>query len=155
VPGRRYYVRANYLAAVSDDVIDVLAERYRQVPSPLSLIIVYSLGGAAGRVSAQATAFPHREGVSYLEVFTAWTDPADDDDNLAWLRDTWDAVQPFLDHGVYVNHLDRGEGENRVQEAYGPTTHGRLAALKAIYDPTNLFRLNQNVQPALGNISPT
>jgi FAD/FMN-containing dehydrogenase len=155
VPGRRYYVRANYLAGVSDELVAVLAERHRHVPSPLSLMILYCLGGAAARLPVDATAFPYRDRLHYLEVYNAWTDPAEDGRNRAWLEETWAAVQPFLDRGVYVNHLDRGEGEGRVREAYGARTYERLAAIKAVYDPGNLFRLNQNIIPSAVSAPPT
>jgi hypothetical protein len=95
-------------------------------------------------VAPEATAFSHRHAAFHLEVFLAWTDPADDDKNMEWLRTTWDAAAPFLGRGVYVNNIDRGEGAERVREAYGSATYDRLAALKTRYDPTNLFRLNQN-----------
>ncbi|MGH9003694.1 MAG: FAD-binding oxidoreductase, partial [Acidimicrobiia bacterium] len=147
-PGNRYYVRANFFGEISDGLVEVLQERYLQVPSPLTLILLMPLGGAVGRVAPEATAFAHRQAPFHFEIFSGWTDPADDDKNMGWLRDTWDTALPFLGRGVYVNNLDRGEGEDRVREAYGSATYDRLAALKSRYDPTNLFRLNQNIKPA-------
>jgi FAD/FMN-containing dehydrogenase len=147
VPRHRYYVRGNSFPAVSDEMVGVLAECYRQVPSPLTQMLLYRFGGAVGRVAPEATAFPHRDAKHYLEIFNAWTDPSSDGENVAWMGETWEAVRPFLGRGVYVNHLERGEGTDRVREAYGVANYERLEALKNKYDPTNFFRLNQNIKP--------
>jgi hypothetical protein len=74
-----------------------------------------------------------------------WPDPAQSEAHISWVRSLWEALRPYSTGGVYVNFLD-DEGADRVRAAYG-ASYGRLAALKAKYDPTNFFRLNQNVQP--------
>ena len=76
-----------------------------------------------------------------------WSNPADSDANVQWTRELWAAMQPFLSGSVYVNYLGE-EGEERVKAAYTPTKYARLVDLKTKYDPTNLFRLNQNIKPA-------
>jgi hypothetical protein len=72
-------------------------------------------------------------------------DPAESDNNIRWTRGAWAALQPFSEQGVYVNNLG-AEGDDRIRSAYG-ANYDRLAALKTVYDPTNFFRLNQNIKP--------
>jgi Berberine and berberine like len=99
------------------------------------------------RVADDATAFGHRD-VAYDFIPTSiWTDPADSERQIAWVREFWEATKPFGTGGVYVNNLGE-EGEDRVLAAYG-SNYRRLAAVKAQYDLGNFFRLNQNVRPSL------
>jgi FAD/FMN-containing dehydrogenase len=93
-----------------------------------------------------ATAFAHREPGHNLVVASVWTDPAEAAENVAWTRETYDAVQPHLAARNYVNYLEDEAGETQIRAAYGPN-YERLAALKAQYDPGNLFHLNQNIPP--------
>jgi FAD/FMN-containing dehydrogenase len=147
-PGWRYYQRAGFLDALSDDFIRVAGQRYAVAPSPLCAIACFVFGGAMSRVAPDASAFPHRNSPFYVDLISAWTDPADDERCVAWLKETWDAFVPFFgrDAAVDVNHIDRGE--DRVRAAYGPANYERLVTLKRTYDPENLFRLNQNIKPA-------
>jgi FAD/FMN-containing dehydrogenase len=147
VPGRRYYSRANFVPDVGDDLVGALGEQFLRVPSPLSFVLVFQFGGAATRVAPEATAFPHRDAAFMLELFPAWTEAGDDERNIGWVRQTWEALQPFLSPGNYVNALALGEGDERVRRSYGPITYERLVAIKNRYDPANLFRLNQNITP--------
>jgi FAD/FMN-containing dehydrogenase len=106
------------------------------------------LHGAAARVDPASTAFSHRGGNRYdFLILSQWDDPADAEANIRWTRACFDAMEPFLDRGVYVNDLVADESEDRVRAAYG-VNYDRLAAVKATYDPTNLFRVNQNVRPS-------
>ncbi len=77
-----------------------------------------------------------------------WSNPWEDDKNIRWVRGLWEVMQPFASGEVYVNY-ETDQGVDRVKAAYGPTTYARLVALKNKYDPTNLFRLNQNIKPTL------
>ncbi len=146
-PGRRYYQRASFLPDVPDDLIGILAQQKAKAPSPGSVVLLFHLGGAVARVAPDATAFPHRQMPFYTDILACWDDPADDDANIGWIKETWTAIAPYLGggHGVDVNHLDRGE--DRVREAYGAGTYERLQEVKRVYDPDNLFRLNQNIKP--------
>ena len=92
----------------------------------MSSILFFPIRGAASRVSPEATAFPHRRGY-HMGIYSLWTDPAQNDQNIAWVRETWTAIQPFVAGGVYVNELGEDEGGDRVQMAYGPN-YDRLAA---------------------------
>jgi FAD/FMN-containing dehydrogenase len=100
-------------------------------------------------VDEDATAFTHRQAPYNLVIVGIWPDLADNATNIRWVRQTWDAMQPFSAGAVYVNFLGRAadEGAERIKEAYGVAKYERLLALKKQYDPTNLFRLNQNINP--------
>jgi FAD/FMN-containing dehydrogenase len=97
------------------------------------------------RVAPDATAVAHRAWDYNVVITAMWTDPAEAERNIAWTRAYWETLQPFAPEAVYVNYLGV-EGEERVRAAYG-ANYDRLVALKNRYDPTNLFRLNQNVPP--------
>lgn len=107
----------------------------------------------ARNATAPRLAPPRRNRRSYpynILIFTAWDDAAEDAANMDWARDLWRALQPFAAPGVYVNYLGdaAAEGEDRVRAAYGADTYKRLSALKRTYDPSNIFRMNQNITPA-------
>ena len=140
-----YYVRSCDVAALTDEVIGVVAEYGRRITSPLSSIALWQMGGAVARVPDDATAFSGRSaGVTF--TINGNTAPADGfDDQRQWARQYWTSLAPFHT-GVYVNFLME-EGGTRVRQAYGDATYRRLRALKRVYDPTNVFRLNQNVAP--------
>ena len=145
--GNRYYLRSDFMKDLSGEAIDVIVDRFASVPSPYSVILNFHMGGAVSRVPRDETAFSYRDAVYDFEVISVWTDPADDEKNMSWTREFGDAMKPFASGGVYVNALE-DEGEERVKEAYG-TGYERLVALKNKYDPTDLFRLNQNIQPTV------
>jgi FAD/FMN-containing dehydrogenase len=146
LPGLRYYMRSYLLDEVSDGVIDTLVEAFPRVASPRSLVMLSQVGGAIGHLPDDASAYRHRQAAFSFAGCSIWDDPAQDDPNMAWTRQLGDAVAPYSS-GVYVNEL-ADEGEDRVRAAYGAETYARLAALKRTYDPTNLFRLNQNIKPS-------
>ena len=143
--GARNYWKSHNFSTVSDDAIDTVVEYARDLPSPLSEIFFGQLGGAMGRVPADATAFPHRDAEYGMNVHTRWEDPAMDDECITWARKFFDAMAPYATGGVYMNFISEDEGEEDL--AYG-TNQQRLAEVKATYDPDNLFRMNQNVEPA-------
>ena len=145
IKGRGEELRSTYLHAVDDALLDTVLEHFLQATSPLNLVQWRVLGGAMARVPADATAFAHRDKPYMVTLIANWLDPRDSRPHLAWLERFWAAVRPF-GSGVYVNFLGV-EGEARIREAYPPETYRRLAAVKRRYDPTNFFRLNQNVTP--------
>ncbi len=150
-PGAWYY-KSGYLDGAkveADDFIDVLLG-HCDFPSPslLSRIVIEHLGGAMARVGSDATAFAHRTDPFDLIVIAGGFRPEESRKNVAWARDAWGAMRPFMSGGVYVNYLDTDEGTDGVKAAYGPT-YDRLARLKHRYDPGNVFRLNQNIDPSL------
>jgi FAD/FMN-containing dehydrogenase len=145
--GLQVYWRSHFLAHLNDDAIDALLGRFTAVTSPLSVVIIEQVGGAVSRVGRDATAFDHRDSLYNVAIVARWEDPATADAHIAWARDLWEATRPFAS-GVYVNYLGVGDSADRVRDAYHAAKYERLAALKAKYDPTNLFRLNQNIPPA-------
>jgi FAD/FMN-containing dehydrogenase len=143
--GMNNYWKSHYLAALDDDAIDTILTHAAMLPAPFSQIHLHQLGGAMSRVSEDATAFSHRNAAYALNIIGTWVEPRETDRNIQWVRDFWAAMERFST-GVYVNFLG-DEGEALVQAAYEPQTYQRLVALKRKYDPTNFFRLNQNIKP--------
>jgi hypothetical protein len=140
-----YYVRSCDVATLTDDVIDVVVSHGRRISSPLSSIALWQMGGAVARVPDDATAFSGRS-TGFTFNINGNTPTADGfDGQRQWAREYWDALAPFHT-GVYVNFLME-EGSTRVRQAYGEGKYQRLAALKQKYDPGNVFRLNQNIEP--------
>ena len=121
------------------------AEEFPAAPSPKSMFIFQHVGGAIARVHPEATAYVNRDAQYDGFPISIWDSPRDDEANIAWARDLWAALAPSSTGGVYVNNLG-DEGNDRVRAAHG-SNHARLGALKARYDPTNLFCVNQNVRP--------
>ena len=146
-PGARNYWKSHDFAALSDGLSDVLVDYARRIPDPQTEIACAQLGGAVGRVPRTATAYNHRDGQYVMNVHGRWDDPAKDEACIAWARSLWQAAAPFATGSVYVNFLTQEEG-GRVREAYGEN-YERLVALKDKYDPSNLFRVNQNIRPSV------
>jgi FAD/FMN-containing dehydrogenase len=145
--GLQNYWKSTFLTDLSDETIDTLISHFATAPSPQTVAVVEHFGGAMSRVAPEATAFPHRQLDYDIVITSMWSDPAEAERNIAWTREFWDALQPFSPAAVYVNYLGV-EGEERVRAAYG-VNYDRLVALKNQYDPSNLFRLNQNVPPTV------
>ena len=144
--GALNYWKSNFMMELSDQAIDTLISQFAACPSPMSGLLLEHIHGAATRVGVSETAFPHRgEGYNFL-VVSEWLDPADNERNIAWARESYDLMLPYFSRGRYVNYLGEDEGEDAVAAAYGPN-YQRLRTLKAKYDPTNLFHLNQNIRP--------
>jgi FAD binding domain/Berberine and berberine like len=143
--GRRYYWKAQFLRELTDAAIDALLAAYTTAPSVNALVVLQQVGGAIARVPKSATPYVNRDALYDCFPVAIWDDPADDEPNIGWARQFWNAMRPFSTGGVYANNLG-DEGEDRVQAAYGEN-HPRLVALKNKYDPTNVFRLNQNIRP--------
>jgi FAD/FMN-containing dehydrogenase len=146
-PGMRNYWKSDYLGQLSDDAIDLLVEEYPSVPAPHSHLIIEQMGGAVGRIGEDEAAVSHRDAPYNAIIIGMWAEPAEDERTIGWVRRLWQALRPFSSGGVYVNYQMGDEGEDRVRAAYSPEKYERLVALKNKYDPTNLFRLNQNITP--------
>jgi hypothetical protein len=145
--GAYNYWKSSYLKSLSDGAIDTILEFCAKAPSPRTVVVIEHNGdGAMSRVPEDATAFGHRNWPYNFLVTAVWTDAADTDVNIRWTREFWDAMRPFLAEAAYVNYL--GEvSEEAVRAAYG-RKYERLTALKGKYDPTNFFRMNQNIKPS-------
>jgi Berberine and berberine like len=149
--GRLHYWKSGWLRQVTDGAIETLLQLLPQMPSSASSVGLQQLHGVASRVSPSATAFPHRAEQYDFLILSQWSEADDSDRNLQWTRALFEAMQPHLEESVYVNNLG-DEGQARVQAAYGEN-YPRLAALKRTYDPGNLFRSNQNIDPATDRAS--
>jgi FAD/FMN-containing dehydrogenase len=143
--GLRTYIKAGFASELSDGLIDVLVERGASIESPITQVEVLAMGGAIARVAADATAFPYRDARWLINIPASWRDAADDEREIAWARATYAAVEWHLTGGAYANFMGTDDDD---ADAYVGTL-GRLAEVKADYDPDNVFRLNQNVKPAV------
>ncbi len=143
--GRLGYWKTGLTNRIDDAVIEATVEYASKVPSPHTIIIFAELHGAYSRIGKTDTAYYHRDMQYDLIALSVWTDPADTERNIRWTRDIFAAWEPHLAPAVYVNDLG-DEGEERVRSAYGEN-YARLVALKAKYDPTDFFYLNQNIKP--------
>jgi FAD/FMN-containing dehydrogenase len=149
VRGRRYYIKSSFMRSISDDAIDALIDRFANVPSPHTLVFFQQLGNAANRIGAQETAFSQRDALCEWGCLSSWVDPAADGMNIGWTRALAEAMQPFSSGGAYITQMgvEAEEGADRIKDAFGPN-YEQLVVLKNKYDPTNLFRHNQNIRPA-------
>jgi FAD/FMN-containing dehydrogenase len=145
-PGARNYWKSHDFTELSDSAIDVLIDYAGRLPTDECEIFVAHVGGAMARVPSDATAYPNRDAHFFLNVHTRWQEASDDELCVSWAREFFDATAAFASGFVYVNFMPEDETD-RVQGAYGEN-FARLAAIKGKYDPTNLFRLNQNIAPA-------
>jgi FAD/FMN-containing dehydrogenase len=149
-PGRQNYWKSSFIGDISDDVIDTLVAHCATVPSPFTQVGFQQLGNAARRVPDDATAFSHREAQYELLMLSMWLDPTAYETNVEWTRRLAEAMYPFTTGRAYINQMGMAaeEGVERIKAAYG-TNYQRLVDLKNKYDPTNLFRHNQNIKPTV------
>jgi FAD/FMN-containing dehydrogenase len=146
--GWHRYWKSVELPPLTDAAIDTLVEHAAAVTSPKSYCIVFQLGGALARVGKDATAYCQRDAAHNVNINAVWTpDDVEGERHVGWAREFFSAMQPHAGGRVYVNFLG-DEGADRVRQAYGARQYERLARLKQIYDPTNFFRMNQNISPA-------
>jgi FAD/FMN-containing dehydrogenase len=144
--GRRYFWKAQFMREITDGAIDVLLASYATAPIE-SLVVFQQVGGAISRVPIADTPYANRDALYDCFPISIWDNSAADAPHIRWARDLWDAMRPFSTGGVYANNLGE-EGSDRVQAAYGEN-YPRLVAVKNKYDPTNFFRLNQNIKPTV------
>ncbi len=142
----RYYWKSLYLSSLGDDAVTRIADFAARRPSALSMAGVWALGGALGRVDPKSTATGDRSAPYLLEILANWSEPAEDERNVAWARSFFDAMQAHGSGKTNLNFPGMGEDPGFVRAAFGANWE-RLQAVKRRYDPTNLFRLNQNIDP--------
>ena len=142
--GARNYWRAHNFADLSDAALAALVEMAAALPTAQSDILIAQVGGAIADVPAKASAYPHRAAAFVVSPGARWADPTQDARCIAWLRAGSEALAAYASGGSYVNFITETEGRER--DAYG-VNYDRLGELKNRYDPTNFFRLNQNVRP--------
>ena len=141
--GHQYYQKDHFLREISDEAIDIMVEHFACVSSPLSIPFLQQSGGAMQRGD---TAYAHRAALYNLVLTAQWLDPGESERHVRWTRELWQALRPYATGGIYVNHIGHEDGADQVRATYG-TYYQRLAELKQKYDPTNLFRHNQNIKP--------
>lgn len=144
--GLQWYWKADFVNELSDDAIDLHAKYGAQLPTMHSTMHLYPINGAAHRAGRTDTAFSFRD-ADFAEVIVGVDpDPANNEHMTQWAKDYWLALHPYSSGGGYVNMM-MDEGEETVKAAYREN-YARLAQIKAAYDPTNLFHINQNIKPA-------
>jgi FAD/FMN-containing dehydrogenase len=147
--GRRYYWKSEFLRAHDVELLDGARAHAERIVSPYSLVIFFPIHGAINRLSPDYSPAGNREARSMFNIAASWERPEDDAPNIAWARTAWEDLRRFSTGGTYVNFLTEEEGTDRIRAAYG-RHYERLAAVKAEWDPTNLFHQNKNIPPRQG-----
>ncbi len=145
--GARNYWKSHHMKSLSDDCIDQLLKYSAILPSDECELFITHMEGAPSRVDPEATAFSHRQTPFALNIHTRWQNAADDERCIKWAREFHEATKEFS-QGVYVNFIS-DEGADRVRDAYTPNVWDKLVAVKNKWDPKNIFRMNQNIQPTV------
>jgi FAD/FMN-containing dehydrogenase len=143
------YWKAQNLARLSDEAIRVIAARANQRPSPLTLVVTFQMGGAINKVGATDTAYAERSALWMSSIDGNWENPADNEANIAWVRESFKLIAPYSSGITYTNFTGQSD---ETAGALAATAYGanmaRLSQIKAQYDPDNFFRLNPNIAPA-------
>jgi FAD/FMN-containing dehydrogenase len=139
------YWKSAFFAELSDEAIAVMVDAFERAPSDRCVLAVEEFHGAVTRVPMDATAYPHRAPGFNLLLISQWTDPARTEAGIAWARDTFGALAPYMAERSYTNYLT-ADDHSRVRQAFGPN-YDRLLEVKRRYDPENRFRGNQNIDP--------
>jgi FAD/FMN-containing dehydrogenase len=144
----RAYWKSAYVDELTDAAIDTIAAKALDRPAPLSMVNLFHMGGAIAAIDPEATAFATRTAAYMVSIDGLWTDEIGDDEGIAWVRSAW---QEIAEHGtgdVYLNFTGRADeaATAGVDSAYGRNLR-RLAEIKGVYDPDNLFRINNNIVP--------
>ena len=130
---------------LTDEAIQAHLEHGPKVPAVNSTMHIYPIDGACQRVAPEATAFAYRDANFATVIVGAWPDPADNEANIAWVREYYEATAPLSEEGGYVNFMS-DDDQDRIKSNY-KGNYDRLVEVKRKYDPGNLFHLNQNIRP--------
>jgi FAD/FMN-containing dehydrogenase len=144
----RNYWKGHFVTELPDELIDELVGRIVALGRPPGGILIESLRGAPKEVDPDSAALGYRDAAFNLSVMASWEDPAQDDEGIAWARETAAAIEPWSVSGGYANYMQADEPIERVRAAYGAESFERLQALKSRYDPGNVLHRNQNIPPA-------
>jgi FAD/FMN-containing dehydrogenase len=145
-PGLQHYWKADFVRELTDDAIAAHVEHGPRVPCVESTMHMYPIDGACHRMASDETAFAYRDARFACVIAGMWPDPADNERNTAWVRDYWEAIHPHNELGGYVNFM-AADDQGRIRDNYRGN-YDRLAEVKRSHDPENLFRMNQNIEPA-------
>ena len=144
----RSYWKSRYLRDLGDDAIEMIVAGNERPASPNTLSSIWNFGGATADVEADATAFGDRSMPWMVSIDSIWDTASQDEANIAWTRAFWERLEPFSDGRLYLNFAGHGEDNDELtRRTFGPN-YERLAAIKGRYDPTNMFRFNQNIRPS-------
>lgn len=144
--GLQWYWKGDFVNELSDDAIKVHLKYASELPSLLSMMHLYPIDGAVHRVGKKDTAFFYRDSMWSMVIAGVDSDPSNNERITKWAKSYWEALHPYSAGGAYVNFMME-EGQNRVEATYRDN-YKRLTEIKRKYDPTNLFRVNQNILPA-------
>ena len=145
-PGLQHYWKSSFVTELTDGAIAAHLEHGPKIPTMNSALHIYPINGAVQRVASDATAFAYRDANFATVIAGMWPDPADNEANIAWVRDYYEATAPHSEKGAYVNFLGVDD-QDKIRASYGGN-YERLVDLKRKYDPDNLFHLNQNISPS-------
>ena len=146
-PGLQWYWKADFVNELSDEAIDMHVMHGSQLPTMLSTMHLYPIDGAASKVGKKETAWSSRNATWAEVIVGVDSDPANKDIITNWAREYWNALHPYSTGGAYINFM-MDEGEARIKATYGDN-YKKLVKVKTKYDPQNLFRVNQNIKPAI------
>ena len=147
--GNHNYWKSSFIDELTDDAIDALVEHANRMASPLSAVMCeYYFGGPASQVGETETAFAHRNAQYDIGIIAQWTNPDENERHMNWARDAYAAIEPYANGRIYANLMggDQMTEISQLRAAFG-VNYERLVALKQKFDPSNFFRLNQNIRP--------
>lgn len=147
--GMQWYWKGDYVATLSDEAIELHIAEANKAPTPNCLMHLYPIDGAVHRVAKDATPWGARDAKFNMVIAGISPEPGDADALKNWGRAYWDAIHPYNMEGGYVNFMMGDESQEKLRASFGEN-YDRLAQVKAKYDPTNFFRVNQNIAPARG-----
>jgi FAD/FMN-containing dehydrogenase len=142
--GRRYYWKSEYLRSFEPALFTRAIEQASRIVSPHSAILIFPIDGALNELPEDHSAVGNRDAVGVLNIAASWEQPQDDQANIEWARNAWRDLRQFSTGGTYINFLTEEEGDDRTRAAYR-TNYPRLAQLKAVWDPENVFHTNKNI----------
>jgi len=145
-PGLQWYWKADFVGTLTDEAIALHVKHAAKLPTMHSTMHMYPISGAASRVKNSATPWSYRDAMWAQVMVGVDPDPANKEKISSWAKEYWNELHPYSAGGAYVNFM-MDEGEDRIRATYGKN-YDRLAKIKKRYDPTNLFRVNQNIKPA-------
>jgi FAD/FMN-containing dehydrogenase len=143
----RNYWKGHFVTELPDELIDELLNRILALGRPPGGILIESLRGAPKGIDPASAALGYRDAAFNISVMASWLDASQDDETIAWARETAAAIEPWSVSGGYANYMQADEPLERVRAAYGAESFDRLRALKSRYDPDNVLHRNQNIPP--------
>jgi hypothetical protein len=139
------YAKSDYFDTIPSKMVDDMVAWAQKKPGAMAMAHLNHFGGAMSRITNDATPFSHRDALFAFSSDALWDKPEETEAHVNWAQGYWQALRSYSPRGSYINFLT-DEGQDRVRESY-QGNYDRLVRIKRKYDPTNLFRLNQNIKP--------